>query len=766
MLSQMAGMNEPRLLAMAGALLRAPPTLLAAAGLLALGLAGGALPLLEVPGFELGLIASLASALLLGPALGIAAARRELSTPTSTATSTPSVLRPFAAAALALLALLALLFTAAATRAALATPCRPFGGAALFALAALPSALLAAALGTGCGLLAQGRRRRAALLYALVALGSLGATLAVGYYGPTATAHDHLLGFWPGPLYDEALEVDKRLLLFRAGTLAWSCAVLAGTSVVTARARATRVLAFGAAVACAVALNLLGGHTATRSELSSALGAVREGPRCVVHFAREKSDPEAERILRDCEYDAQAVARALGLPRPPRATVWLYRSPAEKRRLVGAGHTSFTKPWLAEIHVHEQGVPHPILRHELVHALASAVARGPLRVPARALVLVNPGLVEGLAVAVDVPAGSFDIHAWTRALRDQGRLPALDALLGATGFFGAAPARAYTAAGSFLRYLLDRYGAPAVLAAYREDDVARALGKPLAALEAEWHRFLDAVAVPPALAAQAEARFERGSVFARACARELASLEATAAAEAASGQSARAEALYRRASQLAGGDPAYLRAAAEGWRAKGDLDRAEALLGEALGRAEAAGGRASLRSALLVALGDLRLREADGAAAAARYAAALALGTEGAESRALRARLLAARDPSLRAAVQPWLLGEADGRAQLETSAAPLARYLAARARLLDGDAAGALEVLDALPPSSLPGPAFRLEARRMRAEALCRTRRWDAGVAAWGAAAAEAEPGAQREQFADAARRCTFERDASRAPP
>ncbi|HEX7488023.1 MAG TPA: hypothetical protein VF341_03910, partial [Anaeromyxobacteraceae bacterium] len=106
-------MNEPRLLAMAGALLRAPATLLAAAGLLALGLAGGALPLLEVPGFELGLLAALASALALGPALGIAAAQRELGAASAAGPSPQpspppsSVLRPFAAAALALLALLA-----------------------------------------------------------------------------------------------------------------------------------------------------------------------------------------------------------------------------------------------------------------------------------------------------------------------------------------------------------------------------------------------------------------------------------------------------------------------------------------------------------------------------------------------------------------------------------------------------------------------------------------------------------------------------------
>ncbi len=737
----------------------------AAAALALLGAAGGALPLLEVPGFELGLAAALLAALVLGPALGIAAARRELSA-VPPRVGPVSVLRPFAAAAAVLLGLIALLFLASAARAALATPCRPLAGAALFGLVAAPSALLAAALGTACGLAADGRARRAALLYGAAAAASLAATIAVGYLGPSASAHDHLLGVWPGPLYDEALAIDRRLLLFRAGTLAWAGAALAAASLGSRLRRGDRLrpaLALALALGIAVAARAMGGATADRAELAAALGAAREGPRCVVHLPREKSADEAERILRDCEYDASAVARALGLTRPPRATVWLYRSPEEKRRLVGAGQTSFTKPWLAEIHVHDQGVPHPVLRHELVHALASVAARGPLGVPARALVLVDAGLTEGLAVAVDVPAGPFDVHAWTRALRDQGRLPPLASLLGAAGFWSAAPARAYAATGSFLNFLLDRYGSAAVLAAYREDDVARALGRPLPALEAEWQRFLDGVEVPPALAAQAEARFERGSLFARTCAREVADLEADAARDAARGRAAAAEGLLRRAAALSGGDPAYLRAAAEAWRAAGDPGRAEAILSEALGRAEAAGGRTALRASLLERLGDLRLSAGDGAGAARRYRAVLALlpAAAGAEARTLQAKLAAAEDPRLAQAVTPWLLGATDpaeAMARLARSDAPLARYLLARARLSRGAPAEAVEGLRGLDPAALPSPAFEGEARGMAAEALCLSGHAEAGIGAFAALARDAPTRALREQAEDAARRCAFD--------
>ncbi len=52
-----------------------------------------------------------------------------------------------------------------------------------------------------------------------------------------------------------------------------------------------------------------------------------------------------------------------------------------------------------------------------------------------------------------------------------------------------------------------------------------------------------------------------------------------------------------------------------------------------------------------------------------------------------------------------------------------------------------------------------------MTAEARCMAGRWDAGIAAWTALAANAGGDAAREQAEDAAQRCAFERDAFGEP-
>jgi hypothetical protein len=161
-----------------------------------------------------------------------------------------------------------------------------------------------------------------------------------------------------------------------------------------------------------------------------------------------------------------------------------------------------------------------VLRHELVHALASVAAPPPLRVPARAAILPAGGLIEGLAMALERPAR--DLHGRARVLRDLGHLPPAATLMGDAGFFSAAPARAYVAAGSFIRFLIDTHGGARVLEVYGRRDWVGAFGRALPELEQEWLAELDATAVSPALRKDAEARFRDPGLFGRRCARETA----------------------------------------------------------------------------------------------------------------------------------------------------------------------------------------------------------------------------------------------------
>jgi hypothetical protein len=498
--------------------------------------------------------------------------------------------------------------------------------------------------------------------------------------------------------------------------------------------------------------------------MARALGGRIEGPRCVLHHPAEKPAAAAAALHAECEFHHADLARALGLADPPRVTAWVYRSAEEKRRLVGASATEYAKPWLAEVHLVDAPLPHPILRHELAHAVAGPVADGLFGVPARGLVFVSAGLVEGLATALETPRGAWTLHEWSRAARDEGLLPDVRGIVGPAGFFAQAPARAYTAAGSFLAFVLERHGAAAVREAYRTGDLAAATGVPLDELAAGWHALLDGVEVPAGLAAAARARLSRPSLFARPCARELATLEVRAAAAAREGRAEEACALYRDAAARSG-SPAALKAAADALARAGELDRAEALYLEA---ERAAGRDAALRAALAAARGDLAWRRDDLAAAVTAWSAALAAHPDRAEERLLAAKLAAASSRELAAAAKDWLLGAGDPALALARVARvedPLAAYLVGRAHAARGEYGAAVPPLARAAEGSLP-PVLAAEAARLLGEARCASGQVDAGERTLRAAAEAAGSAAERARIEEALRRCELERGRSRDAP
>jgi len=76
-----------------------------------------------------------------------------------------------------------------------------------------------------------------------------------------------------------------------------------------------------------------------------------------------------------------------------------------------------------------------------------------------------------------------------------------------------------------------------------------------------------------------------------------------------------------------------------------------------------------------------------------------------------------------------------------------------------------ALADLEALGLAALPDASLALEARRMRAQALCDCGRWEEGIAALRELAGTSGRGGEREGLLDQAQRCAFEREAYGRP-
>lgn len=414
-------------------------------------------------------------------------------------------------------------------------PCDQRQGVLFLLLVAGGNAMFGASLGVVSATISARPYRGGALVAAsLVAFAA--AALFRLYSEPQIFVYSLPFGYWPGSLYDEELGIGAALWKFRLFTVIVSIAMVASARVLApqdellVRARRPRTTALlGAAIFVSGALLLHRSSGDLGIDLDRA-SVERELVRHVrtEHFdifvAASASSEQIELLELDHEFRYAQLGRFFGFEPSGRIKSFVYESEDHKRRLIGASGTQIARPWASEIHIHGFSMPHPILKHELAHVFAGTMATGPFKVPASAFVLINVGIVEGVAVAADWPPGELDVHGWARTMRALGLAPDLGKMLDPTGFWAISSARAYTIAGSFVRYLVERHGMEPLRKLYASNDFGLAYGRSLDDLVEEWGAFVDAIPIPSAQIISAEQRFTRPGIFQKTCAHKAANL--------------------------------------------------------------------------------------------------------------------------------------------------------------------------------------------------------------------------------------------------
>jgi hypothetical protein len=629
-------------------------------------------PLFDVLGYDsafaLGLLAAFAG---VDVGHGVVSAARRQQRPTTT----PRLAAEAMVTVLALLVLPLLILLANAVR---VRNCNLGAGLAFFALLPVATVLFAAATGAAVTALVP-RPRVARLLAFALPVVSLAWALLRFYRNPAVFAFDPFGGYFPGPIYDEALRPPLRLLWFRLANLTWLGAAVALASWLRPRVTDPLRLSLRPWSRSFVGLALLVGSWlwfagegalgihVTHAELEQILPRVTLTPHFVLRTdATAENDSELALAAQDLEFRYQQLAHTLGVT--PSGTIRVYRfpSPAAKKEAVGAGNTLYAKPWTRELFVQAERFPAQRLRHELAHVFAGAFGDrrfgialawhwwGPLPVPRLA-----SGLVEGLAEAADYdnPSGRSTVHEEAAAMIALGQAPPLADALGA-GFSTQSGPRAYTVVGSFCRYLLDTHGADQLRALYRSaGDFLAVYGQGLPTLEQGWRAFLATLPVDEGTRAEAQEDFRRPAIFHKVCARDLAARVSDARIRL---PNAPAESVALLDSVCADdpGEPTYRLDLAEAQIAAGEPDRALATLRAA----EAAGLTRPLRGRAANLEAGVHFRAGRIAETEAALARALAAATEDADQRFVKARQRALRDPQSAATLGRVFFGDERGR--------------------------------------------------------------------------------------------------------
>jgi hypothetical protein len=696
-------------------------------------------PLFDVLGYDFCFAVGLAAALAgVDVGQGLVAVRGR-------PTDAPGLLRLCMAACAAGAALLVLPLLIALANALRVRNCNFAAGFGFFALLPLATVLYAAPAGVLAGVAV--RRRARLVAFAIPVLSLIWAAIRL-YRQPPVFAFDPFGGYFPGPIYDEALRPPLTLVVFRVVNLVWiGAAVAIGAATVgrgwhPRRWRPAVVAVAAPLLAASLVLYAKGGafqFRITRADLERTLDRSVTTDHFVVHYAHgTKSRTDLALFIEDLEFRYTQLRETLGVAPAGPITVWEFPSAEVKKALVGAGGTLYARPWTREIFIQATRFPARSLQHEMAHVFAGTFGDRwfglslAWRLP---LPRFSGGLIEGVAVAASAASDPDDdgtIHEEARAMIEAGLAPPLASVFGA-GFSTLAGRRAYTIAGSFSAFLLTTRGPEKLRALYQSggnfSDVYRV---PMAVLENEWRQFLERQPLTTRDRARASEEFRRPAIFKRVCARELAARLSEARAIQRD-DPARAIAILETTCKDDPHEPTYRLALAEALALAGEHERALVTLG----RLTVDGGiTVPMRAQAAALAAEINFVAGDYVRADNEARRAAELASSEAERRQALAKLRALATSEARATLGRALFGDEVGSASADpvltfylmneyarlVPSDPLGPYLVGR-QLLGRDPARALPYLSRACDegrSTLP-PEFVRECRRMIVDAAYR---------------------------------------------
>jgi tetratricopeptide (TPR) repeat protein len=515
------------------------------------------------------------------------------------------------------------------------------------------------------------RRPRATVAAGLVILASTLLGLWRLYTEPCVFFFDPFWGWFSGPIYDEQVGITTRFLRFRGYNLLGISGVLAVWSVCARpdRAGVMRPRDAGGLSTMALAAALLSGagwmglqpsrygFTTDRAHTEEALSGTLRTDHFVLHYVPNTSTAlRIDALAAEHEFAWHELERSLG--RAPAGPIhsYIYASQGQKRRLFGVGGVEVSLPWKRSLYLTATAFPMRSLHHELAHTFGAAFGDPILGLSMKWLPVpqFNTALLEGFAVAMDPrPRYRMDIHAQAATLDRLGVRPNLEALMG-LGFYQFASARAYTASGSFVRWLLETRGGARVGELYATaGDFESVYGENLPDLEAQWLEFLRVVPLDAQSIASMEERFKRRSVFQRPCAHRVARVRVEAAQAQASGDDARALELRDSLCEI---EPDRMEHYATLARVLATFGRYEEAF-DAVARGQAvpeAAHSAALDASMAALEGDLLVAAGRLDEAVIAYERALASPSDDATIRSVRLRRDAAADPNAAAIVHDY----------------------------------------------------------------------------------------------------------------
>lgn len=342
------------------------------------------------------------------------------------------------------------------------------------------------------------------------------------YKNPQVYFYNPIIGYFPGTIYDEGINIDFNIISYRI-IIALFFAVI---TVLPLRDFFTKklkmhqkgiyflVILFISSAFFALSSRL--NYSTDRKRIETELNQTIETPHFTIHLQSDTERNKKIIIASEHEYYYSILAKYFNLTPDKKINSYIFNDQNQKKRLLGAGNADIAKPWLNEIYIEAESKDHT-LKHEIAHCFTADFGATIFKIAKN----FNPALIEGIAVAAEGVFDDFPLeYAAANAYKTDYKAD-FNKLFNGLNFFANQSNLSYLYAGAFTKFLVDNYGVEKFKNLYKTGNFEKTYGYDIATISAKYKASLINADIP-VNKFQADYYFGRKSIFSKVCPRYMA----------------------------------------------------------------------------------------------------------------------------------------------------------------------------------------------------------------------------------------------------
>jgi len=311
------------------------------------------------------------------------------------------------------------------------------------------------------------------------------------YIYPQVYFFNVIVGIIPGTIYDEEILINSKLILFRVIQFILFSILLFSLIKVGTSNKKNRYLLMLCTLFGAVLFFLLKpylGYATTKYKLYDNLNMSILSTLFEIRYSDNLNKKDAQLIGFEHFYYMSEIERKTKLSTPNNLITYIFKNANQKGKLFGSKAANVAKPWMNQIFLDYNSVENT-LEHELTHIYAAEIGSTPFKIAGG----LNMAMLEGYAMAIEDNYSGYDIHYMALLAKESGYDFNISKLFTKFNFFGQTSSLSYITAGSFIKFLIEKYSIEKVNKIYNDLEFELHLGKNLESVEEDYYKYLNSL---------------------------------------------------------------------------------------------------------------------------------------------------------------------------------------------------------------------------------------------------------------------------------